>query len=169
MLHSIKEIMRDNRWVMRFHKDLFVHIMRFYLDTINDLGLSQNNVTDVFLICQQLRNCFTAPSGFTRGGGDALTGQCVRNFSETITVHEVMKDKKHCTGLSGVNHKLSGTRDLVAIADGRSLGGGSALKALLEPSTNLLTFCQFRGNIFLPKFQVQDSRRHSPEGLCQIS
>lgn len=47
----------------------------------------------------------------------------------------------------------------------------SSLKfeALLEPSTDLLTFCQFHGNIFLPKFQLQDSRRHSPEGLCQIS
>ena len=42
------------------------------------------------------------------------------------------------------------------------------MKAPLQSSSDLLTFCQFHGNTILPSFQLQDNRRHSRR-LCLIS
>ena len=40
LLHSIKELMRDDGRVMSFHEDLFSGIIRFYLNTSNHIGFA---------------------------------------------------------------------------------------------------------------------------------
>lgn len=98
--------------------------------------------------------------------GEAMP--CIGNFPETVAVHEVVEDKKYNVGFRRIDHKFSGARDLVTIANSWGFGRGPALKAPLQSSPNLLTLCHFHGNIFLPKFQLQDNRRrHSPKGCAK--